>query len=141
MLELLNLAGEIAIKRSDLRTFKLGAVGVRADGALVYARNESCEVPNRRAHAEYRLTKKLDCGAVVYVSRIKADGSFGLARPCPSCLKCMISKRVSKVHYSISNDEFGTIDLSKKYITDTHDFSMHYENMKTWNPEYYRVMV
>ncbi len=109
----LYLAAEVAARffKDEKRHFALGAIGVRKDGAIVSARNGSCQSPNRHCHAEFRLCKKLDVGAVVYVSRVKKDGSFGCARPCPACAMKMRSTGVHKCYYSIDNTSYGTMDL------------------------------
>jgi len=106
----LEIAGRVALQKSSERSFLLGAVGVRRDGALVRAFNGSDLIPNRKAHAEYRLAKKLDWGAEVYVVRIlKSTGRFAMSRPCDSCLKALRSKGVVKIYYTIGEREYGTI--------------------------------
>jgi len=108
-----ELAAEEAIKNQhDGRHYLLGCVAVRGDGAIVKASNGPTPVPTREMHAEYRVSKKLDYDAVVYVARVLRDGSFGSAMPCASCLKALASKRVKKVYFTISNDNFGMILLS-----------------------------
>ena len=98
-----------ATKRDDGRHYLLGAVGERGDGALVKSCNGPTPVPTREMHAEYRLTKKLDYDAVVYVARVLKNGEYGLAMPCASCLKAMKCKSVKKIYFTISNDDFGVI--------------------------------
>jgi tRNA(Arg) A34 adenosine deaminase TadA len=105
------IAAKLSTKKQDKRQFFLGAVGIRSDGAIVKSQNGSSQEPFRTAHAEYRLSKKLDHGAVVYVARVKFTG-FGMARPCPKCMKALLSARVSKIYYTISNTEYGIIHVS-----------------------------
>ena len=96
------------MSKSDNRTFLLGSVGIRSDGAMVKSLNSPTEIPNRKTHSEYRLSKKLDYNSIVYVARVRlADGKFAMARPCVSCQKVLCSKRVSKVYYTISECEWG----------------------------------
>jgi tRNA(Arg) A34 adenosine deaminase TadA len=107
----LQLAAEEAVKNDDGRHYLLGCIGVRGDGAIVKASNGPTPVPTREMHAEYRVSKKLDYDATVYVARVLRDGSFGKAMPCDSCLKALKTKRVKRVYFTISNDNFGMIPL------------------------------
>lgn len=104
----LNMAAEIAF-RDDGRTYHLGAVAVRSDGAMVSARNSRTECPNRRAHAEYRVARKSDVGATVFVARITRAGEWATARPCINCQRAMRSRGIKKVYYTISPDEYGCL--------------------------------
>ena len=108
----LQLAAEEAIKnKDDGRHYFLGCVAVRGDGALVRASNCPTPVPMRERHAEYRVTKKLDYDAVVYVARVLNAGGYGKAMPCADCLKALKAKRVKKVYFTINDDVFGVIPL------------------------------
>jgi Cytidine and deoxycytidylate deaminase zinc-binding region len=108
----MEIAGEIAIANVDCRHFYLAAVGIRSDGVLVKAANMASELPDRKLHAEYRLARKLNYGSIVYVARVRADtGQFGLAKPCPDCVKVLSSKKVKRVYYTIAHDEYGVLDL------------------------------
>lgn len=103
-----DLAAKVADAKDDGRSFKLGAVGYRKDGVIVASPNAPCPVPERQAHAEYRVAKKLDYSSVVYIVRIlRANGSRALARPCPDCQRMLISKRVKKVYYTIDEYSYG----------------------------------
>lgn len=107
----LEIAGRKAAKKND-RTWLLGAVGIRADGTIVTSINGSVAIPTRQAHAEYRLTKKLDAGSVVYVARVRKDsGEFGMAKPCANCEKALRDRKVRKVYYTIGPNEFGVLHL------------------------------
>jgi hypothetical protein len=111
-----RLAKKIAISKKDKRGFLVGAVAIRKDGTIVKACNSPHmgESQNPKAHAEYKLAKKLDKYAVVYVLRVRrGDGSVGLAKPCPDCERTLRSKKVTKVFYSISDNEYGVLDLTK----------------------------
>lgn len=106
----LAMAAEHAIERKDSRTFRLGAVGLRQDGALVTARNAPTRVPNRKGHAEYRLSTKLDYGAIVFVARvtqINGERQLANAKPCKKCRKVLRSRQVKKVYYSSSANSYG----------------------------------
>lgn len=103
-----EIAGQLAISKDDKRTYLLGAVGVRKDGCMVVAMNGPTPTPNREIHAEYKLCRKLDHGATVYVARIRTgDGKFGNAKPCHACRKVLRSRRVNKVYYTKGLGKFG----------------------------------
>ena len=110
----LEIAGNIAITDFGEKNFLLGAVGERNDGAIVKAFNGRVETPNPSAHAEARLSKKLDYYATVYVARIKyIDGKFGMARPCIHCQKALAGKKVDKIYYTINSECYGLLRLDK----------------------------
>jgi tRNA(Arg) A34 adenosine deaminase TadA len=109
----LEIAGKTATSRQDGRSFMLGAVAIRKDGVMVRSLNSPTQEPDRQVHAEYRVASKIDYGAIIYVARIRLiDGKFGMARPCKSCLKVLISKKVKKIYYTIDHDEYGIINFS-----------------------------
>ena len=93
------------------RHYRLGAVGVRSDGAIVVSSNIPHRTPEPNAHAESRLSRKLDWGSTVFVVRIKANGLLAMARPCRTCQGAMRLKGVKRVHYSISQTEHGVMEL------------------------------
>jgi cytidine deaminase len=108
-----EIAAKTAVSKSDNRAFLLAAVGERNDGTLVKSLNSPTTIPDRTVHAEARLCKKLDYNSVVYVARVKiCDGKPGMARPCNSCMKTLISKKVKRVYYTISEQEYGVIGFS-----------------------------
>ena len=108
----MNLAARISSKGNRYRRAYVGAVGIRSDGATVTSYNGCVGYQKPELHAEARLTKKLDFGAVVYVARIRRDnGSLCLARPCPDCFLILKHHKVRRVIYSISDWCFGTIDF------------------------------
>jgi len=39
-------------------------------------------------------------GSTIYVSRIKDDGSIGMARPCPACLNAIIDFGIKNIFYT-----------------------------------------
>lgn len=106
----LNMAAGAAI-RDDGRTYHLGAVAIRSDGALVSARNARTECPNRLAHAEYRVARKADVGAIVFVARVTRDGQWAMSRPCSNCQRAMKSRGVKKAYYTIAPEEYGVLNL------------------------------
>lgn len=106
-----NIAAERATKRTEERRYYLAALAVRSDGTIVTTTNGKAYGPNPHSHAEKRLMRKVDKGAVVFVCRVGATGEFRLSRPCPNCLYSMKNKDVSRVYYTISPEEYGVIDL------------------------------
>lgn len=108
----LQLAAETAISRMDQRHHRLAAIGIRSDGTVVRSSNGPTPEPCRHTHAEYKLSRKLDYGATVIVIRLKRDGTFGMARPCGSCRKILISKRVKKVYFTNHSGDIESMDLT-----------------------------
>ncbi len=110
MRHFLEQAIEYARKRDDSRTFLVAAIGIRADGAVVRARNESVGIPQRCAHAEARLVKKLGRAAeVVYIARYRpGTGDWGIAKPCHNCERVLRWAKVKKVVYTSGPNEFQT---------------------------------
>lgn len=117
-----EIAANIAVLRKDRRSFYIGAVGVRKDGVYVAASNMAVSMPDTtnskgffaKAHAEFRVSRKLDFGAEVYVVRIrKGDGKICNARPCKTCRNFLRKRGVKKVYYSIDEHsgkiEYGTL--------------------------------
>ena len=108
-------AALFALARKDERAYLLGALAIRKDGAIVKARNSPSRLEtNPEVHAESKICKKLDKGAVVYVSRVNKSGNFAMARPCKHCMRKLRNKQVKKVYYTINNYEWGVIDLNGK---------------------------
>jgi cytidine deaminase len=109
--KVLALACVYAARKQDYRTFRLAAVGIRTDGVLVHAANLASQVADPTCHAEWRLCRKLDKGATVYVARVGADGQTRLARPCESCQRKLRRHGVVRVFYTIGLDEYGVMSL------------------------------
>jgi len=109
ILTFFEVAAKTATSKDDKRSFLLGAIGIRNDGAMVRSLNSPTENKNRKAHAECKLCRKLDYGAKeVYVARVRMDNfEFAMARPCSSCRKILKSKKVRKVFYTINNSQYG----------------------------------
>lgn len=107
-----EMAGKLTSSKEDNRRYLIGAVAIRKDGALVSAVNSCSQIPDRHVHAEYRLALKMDQGSTVYVARVRLlNGEFAMARPCFECRKILTGKRVKRVYYTISNNEYGVLDI------------------------------
>lgn len=106
-------AAESGDSKDAKRTYRIGAVGVRTDGAIVISNNICTRKPYPTAHAEARLTKKLNVGSVVYVVRIGRDNRLLPARPCKNCRGIMAVRRISRCYYSISDHEYGILEWNK----------------------------
>lgn len=102
--DFLRVAMRTLFKKEVKRTFNVCAIGIRSDGAIVVSQNGSDRIRNPNIHAEARLVNKLDYGATVYVIRCRADGSFGIAKPCPNCEQLLRNARVKQVFYTIDSD-------------------------------------
>ncbi len=121
-----KIAANVATKIDDQRDHRIGCVGVRSDGATTTARNGSvkessskhlltCKKTGKRrfpkAHAEVRLSKKLDVGSVVFLCRVGGKGNWLLSKPCQNCLRVLRNKGTKRVYFTISNSEYGVITL------------------------------
>ena len=105
----LTLAAHAAGPR-DQRTYRIGAVAVRRDGAVVSARNGSAERRTPEIHAEARISRKLDLFATVYVARVSAADNWALARPCPDCMRTLARKSAT-VYWTVGPGEYHCLAL------------------------------
>lgn len=106
-----HLARKYAAKK-DHRSYIFGAVAKRRDGTLVFSRNiPNCE-KNWHCHAEARISRKLDIGAIVYVVRVSREtGKLICSRPCQHCEKALRQAGVRRCLYSISETEYGVLEF------------------------------
>lgn len=92
--------------------------------------------PNRKynlsTHAEQdsvlKVRNKTDLtGCKIYVARIRPptspDGKVGLSRPCAICRQVLFAYGITKAYYTISDDEYGVMKISKKTINTDFDMS------------------
>lgn len=72
-------------------------------------RNFNCESDLKNMHslhAEISCLNMIKCQDInykdveLYIVRIRKDGNFGLARPCPACFNCILSKGIHNIYYS-----------------------------------------
>lgn len=103
-----------AARGSDIRTFFLGSVGIRNDGVIVSSRNIASREIALSHHAEARLARKLTPDSEVWVARVRKNGEWAMARPCPSCHIRLLRAGVRRVTYTISPDEWGVLDLEEE---------------------------
>jgi len=109
-----RVARQVATKgdsKDAKRHYRLGAVGIRTDGTVVMSSNVPCRNPEKQAHAEARVVKKLDFGSEVFVVRIDSQGQLRSARPCRSCQGLLRLRGIKQCYYSISETEFGVLKL------------------------------
>ena len=108
---MLNLAAKISRLKKDDRQYFLGAVGERSDGTCVFSYNGAPPEPCAEHHCEFRLSRKLDVLATVYLARTGADGRWLNSRPCPPCQTRMKSVRVKKIYYTVGPQEYACLTL------------------------------
>ena len=108
---MIEIAHALACNKAYPRqTHRLVAVGIRGeDGVLVSSCNGYPSEPSWASHAETKLIRKLTPDSVVAVVRILRDHSLAMAKPCNSCEKLLKRAGIKRVHYSITDNEFGTI--------------------------------
>lgn len=100
----------------DHRVARVGCVILRKDGATVKARNAATANTTSKVpelHAEARASRKADFGSVAYVARVRRDGTYGNARPCASCQVFLRSRGIVRAYYTLSDTEWGCIELSE----------------------------
>jgi tRNA(Arg) A34 adenosine deaminase TadA len=97
--KLLVRAASLA-SRGAVRVYRLAAVARRADGATVWAHNADAPQPQPRGHAETRVLRKAGRGAVVFVARVRADGSLACAKPCDRCRAALRARGAVRVVYT-----------------------------------------
>lgn len=114
--DLLDEATEVAIKRMARKyTYQFGVAALRADGVKIYSYNEYALVPTPPGHAEARAAKKLGFGAIMAVVRLNNSHKWLMARPCERCQAYMLNRGVERVLYSIGDQEYGVLSLSKRH--------------------------
>ena len=64
------------------------------------------------AHAEHRVLKKAGKGPILYVARIDRYGHWAMAKPCNLCQTLIKNRRVKRVYYTITKDEWGVMELT-----------------------------
>ena len=103
--KLIELATGAALTGDPKRNYMVGSSALRGDGTYVASCNGCihsdrlpCKVPY--VHAEARLARKLDSGAIVCVVRVRKSGAYGLALPCPRCMSLLIKRGVKRVYFS-----------------------------------------
>lgn len=94
-------------ERDGPLNFRLGAVGIRPDGACVSAKNGRSWVKKLDHHCEARICRKLSRGSTVYLVRVHHDGSWAMSKPCTLCDRFLRNRGISRVYYSISPGRFG----------------------------------
>jgi tRNA(Arg) A34 adenosine deaminase TadA len=108
-LRMLAMALEMAAtdRFADFRDFRIAAVGVRNDGAIVSSANGAVKETGvlryrafPKAHAEARLSRKLDVGATVYVARASKTGAATMAKPCPTCKRFLKARGCRRVVFT-----------------------------------------
>lgn len=107
---LIDIAKEAATCKNDHRNFMIGAAAIRSDGTVVRSYNGPVIMYSEthktfpQAHAEARLSRKLDKGSVVFVCRVRTNGEFAMAKPCPDCMRALAARGVKKVYYTVDDN-------------------------------------
>lgn len=105
----LHEAIKIAIKsKTKKKHHYLGCIAQRADGSFVYSTNSRAISKSPSVHAEAKVLKKAGVNAILWIARVMADGSWGMAKPCGDCEKLIKKYKVKKIYYTIDKNEYGT---------------------------------
>lgn len=105
----LDLAAQVSRLKDDQRTYFHGAVGLRRDGVLVAACNGAPKFPCPEHHCEFRITRKLGKGGVIFLVRTLADGTWADSTPCTHCENRMFQKRVSRCYFSVGAGSYSSL--------------------------------
>lgn len=88
------------------------AIGIRADGAIVTARNGGQNTPMPSAHAEARLCRKLGKDSpLVIVVRVNKQGQWMISKPCQNCEKTLRIMGVKRVLYTVSHEKWAQLKM------------------------------
>ena len=122
-----RLARKIALTSNS--KFRVGAVLTRGNSImgmgcndmskshpLMSGYSDGTRKPLIKMHAELaacRAWKPLDIDSrfAIYVYRVKKDGSQGLARPCDSCFKLINYIGLTKVYFSLDDENYGELKI------------------------------
>lgn len=92
--------------------FRMGAVVVKSGRVLSidtnYNKRSPYTPPNRwSTHAEIRALRSASDtkGATLYIARLSKSGDVALAKPCAWCMEHIITAKIDRVVYTISEDE------------------------------------
>lgn len=123
--KLINLATKQALKSEH--QFKIGAVLACKNKVISVAFNNALKThkiayrnKNRpqdaTIHAEIgaliNVPKSISSKCDLYIARYRtSNNTLGLAKPCDMCLKVIKSMKIKRVYYTISDNEYGVIDL------------------------------
>lgn len=99
----LRLALQVAkAGKTKRKNHHLGVIAKRKDGSIITACNTPAESKSPNAHAESKALRQAGYGCKeLYVTRIMANGDYGLAKPCFTCRQLIIKSGVKKVIYSV----------------------------------------
>lgn len=137
--KIFNRCAKIALPKSAndfKKNFWLASIGIRFDGCEVSSRNAIVNVGNiswntsdqfskippymkiAKSHSEVRCVSKMDQCGTLFVVRISKEPNiktgifdFKMACPCDICSMIIKSKKISRVYYTINNDQYGIRDI------------------------------
>jgi deoxycytidylate deaminase len=117
----LNLAKKMAFLSSG--DYRLGSVVIKAGRVLAKGINRYWNSNSlskeffkfNTVHAEMDSLGKLERenikGTILYVARVRKDGSFGCSKPCSRCQKALKALGVRKIVYS--TEEYPYFQIEK----------------------------
>ena len=62
-------------------------------------------------------------GSTIYIARIKSNGLIANAKPCKYCLKFIMKHNITKICYTLNNNQYILINLQDIY--NSHDYIFH----------------
>jgi pyrimidine deaminase RibD-like protein len=86
------------------------AVIVMKGGAII-ATGYNHGTVHAEIHALSRIWPNKRKGCKIYSIRIRKDGNFGMAKPCPPCEAYLIEHGIKKVYYTTNDGGIATMRL------------------------------
>ena len=109
-----KFAERIVLRHSDPDThskFRLVAVFARGSRVISYGYNSFLPLTGQQPfsrHAEEAALSRVPHDLIgdgdLYICRALADGTYGMARPCPSCMEAIREAGIDTIHYSLDNN-------------------------------------
>ncbi len=107
----LVLAAKIAGYKKDSRCYRLGVVALRGDGVMVCSYNSAPKQPTPTHHAEAKIARKLDHGAIVYLARVLATGEWANSTPCLNCRRILKNAYVKRVYFTTGANTYSCLNF------------------------------
>ena len=115
-----KLAERLASRNSESSSkFHLVAVIAQGSRVITYAFNSN-KTPGQypaSIHAEDAACRRVQFhiedlhGADLYITRILANGTMGMSKPCPACQKILRDSEIDTVHYTTSEGRWTSMEI------------------------------
>jgi deoxycytidylate deaminase len=96
-----------AARGSDCPTYLVGAALMKGNRLVAsdcnsfHKTNPRTTNLTRKVHAEFRVANQRNLrGYTMYVARVRINGTIGMARPCPDCLRLLIGGGIREIWFT-----------------------------------------